>query len=210
MTNMKRKISIQEDMVTGTGKTIYRYQAVNSGSVMPVIFTTPILTILPLLVAVTVLPSFFGNFLNPGWPHYYLLYAIAIVLFCFFYNRILFNQRAEDKDKIYGRSIPGIHPNLNADVSVNNIVGRFTAISALLLILICLLPEFILTGFKFHLIPWIGHILDNFLDAHNLNWIPMGLGFPDYFWFPKVIIVIGIAIDIIRRIELQLRRDGTK
>ncbi|NDG14518.1 MAG: preprotein translocase subunit SecY [Betaproteobacteria bacterium] len=49
--------------------------------------------------------------LSPGQPLYVMLYAIAIVFFCFFYTALVFNSReTADNLKKSGGFIPGIRP----------------------------------------------------------------------------------------------------
>jgi preprotein translocase subunit SecY len=49
--------------------------------------------------------------LTPGQPIYVMLYAAAIVFFCFFYTALVFNSReTADNLKKSGAFIPGIRP----------------------------------------------------------------------------------------------------
>ncbi len=48
-------------------------------------------------------------------------------------------------------------------------------------LLVCLLPGFLMTGFKVQRIPVIGPPIDSFLTTNGLSWITTGLGVPFYF-----------------------------
>jgi preprotein translocase subunit SecY len=68
-----------------------------------------------------------------------------------------------------------------------------------------MIPQIILTGFKFQEIPWIGPSISNFLsNVPGLNWIQDGLGFQFYFGGTSLLIVVGVAMDTLSQIESQL------
>jgi preprotein translocase subunit SecY len=49
--------------------------------------------------------------LSPGQPIYVMLYAVAIVFFCFFYTALVFNSKeTADNLKKSGAFVPGIRP----------------------------------------------------------------------------------------------------
>jgi preprotein translocase subunit SecY len=49
--------------------------------------------------------------LSPGQPIYVMLYAVAIIFFCFFYTALVFNSRETAENlKKSGAFIPGIRP----------------------------------------------------------------------------------------------------
>jgi len=83
-------------------------------------------------------------------------------------------------------------------------LSRLTLAGAIYLVLICLLPEFLITGFKVQSIPLVGSHLDNFLSSISLGGISTGLGVTFYFGGTSLLIVVGVAMDTIQQIESQL------
>jgi len=83
--------------------------------------------------------------LSPGQPVYVMLYAAAIVFFCFFYTALVFNSRdtAENLKKS-GAFIPGIRPGDQTARYIDQVMTRLTAAGALYITLVCLLPEFLI------------------------------------------------------------------
>ncbi len=83
--------------------------------------------------------------LSPGQPVYVLMYAIAIIFFCFFYTALVFNSRdtAENLKKS-GAFIPGIRPGDQTAKYIDGVMTRLTMIGALYITAVCLLPEFLI------------------------------------------------------------------
>jgi len=82
--------------------------------------------------------------LSPGQPIYVLLYAAAIVFFCFFYTALVFSPKeTADNLKKGGAFLPGIRPGEQTAKYVEKIMLRLTLIGALYITLVCLLPEFL-------------------------------------------------------------------
>lgn len=80
----------------------------------------------------------------PGQPIYVLLYAAAIVFFCFFYTALVFNSReTADNLKKSGAFIPGIRPGEQTAKHIDRILSRLTLAGAVYITLVCLLPEFL-------------------------------------------------------------------
>jgi preprotein translocase subunit SecY len=85
-----------------------------------------------------------GDTLMPGQPIYVLLYAAAIIFFCFFYTALVFNPKdtAENLKKS-GAFLPGIRPGEQTARYVEKVTMRLTLIGAIYVTLVCLLPEFL-------------------------------------------------------------------
>ena len=83
--------------------------------------------------------------LSPGQPVYVILYAAAILFFCFFYTALVFNARdtAENLKKS-GAFVPGIRPGEQTARYIDRILMRLTLVGALYITLVCLLPEFLI------------------------------------------------------------------
>jgi preprotein translocase subunit SecY len=82
--------------------------------------------------------------LRPGQPIYVMLYAAAIIFFCFFYTALVFNSReTADNLKKSGAFIPGIRPGDQTARYIDKILVRLTLIGAVYITFVCLLPEFL-------------------------------------------------------------------
>jgi len=87
--------------------------------------------------------------LSPGQPIYVLLYAAAIIFFCFFYTALVFNSReTADNLKKSGAFIPGIRPGEQTAKHIDRILGRLTLGGAAYITLVCLLPEFLVLKYN--------------------------------------------------------------
>ncbi len=83
--------------------------------------------------------------LSPGQPIYVMLYATAIVFFCFFYTALVFNSKeTADNLKKSGAFVPGIRPGEQTARYIDKILMRLTLIGAAYITIVCLLPEFLI------------------------------------------------------------------
>jgi preprotein translocase subunit SecY len=83
--------------------------------------------------------------LHPGQPIYTLLYASAIIFFCFFYTALVFNPKeTADNLKKSGAFVPGIRPGDQTARYIEKIMMRLTLTGAIYVTLVCLLPEFLI------------------------------------------------------------------
>jgi preprotein translocase subunit SecY len=208
----QRKIPVQYAKRV-VGRRVYGGQAthlplrVNSGGVIPVIFAASIVSIPSTLGAV-----FPGTFMQAlavqlmqGMPLYNILYISGIIFFAFFYVSIIFNpMEVADNIRKYGGYIPGIRPGKRTAEHIDRILSRLTMAGAVYLVLVCLLPEFLITGFKVQPIWKIGPALDDFLNSIGLAWVTTGLGVTFYFGGTSLLIVVGVAMDTVQQIESQL------
>ncbi|MFZ4627466.1 MAG: preprotein translocase subunit SecY [Blastocatellia bacterium] len=181
---------------------------VNIAGVIPVIFASSVLAIPQTF-------STFGNWpwllklnewLGGGHPVYELLFIGGIILFAFFYVSIVFNsdEVAENLRK-QGAFIPGIRPGKRTADHLNNILVRLTTVGALYLVVVCLIPQLMISGFKVQYLPWIGEPIYNLIsNVPGLSWIPNGLGVSFYFGGTSLLIVVGVAMDTISQVEAQL------
>jgi len=73
-----------------------------------------------------------GATLSPGQPVYVLLYAIAIIFFCFFYTALVFNSKeTADNLKKSGAFVPGIRPGEQTARYIDKILPRLTLVGAI-------------------------------------------------------------------------------
>jgi preprotein translocase subunit SecY len=90
-----------------------------------------------------------ASLLSPGQPIYVMLYAAAIVFFCFFYTALVFNSReTADNLKKSGALIPGIRPGEQTARHIDRILSRLTLAGAIYITLVCLLPEFLVLKYN--------------------------------------------------------------
>ncbi len=196
------------------GRKMYGGQAthlplrVNSGGVIPVIFAASIVAFpstLGLVFPETAWMQSMTSQLQQGYPLYNLIYIGGIIFFCFFYVSIIFNpDEVADNIRKYGGYIPGIRPGKRTAEFIDGSLSRLTAAGAIYLVLVCLVPEFLITGFKIQPIPFIGPTIDNFLIDYDMDFITTGLGVTFYFGGTSLLIVVGVAMDTVQQIESQL------
>ena len=86
-----------------------------------------------------------ATILSPGQPVYVLIYATAIIFFCFFYTALVFNSKETAENlKKSGAILPGIRPGIQTSVYIDKVLTRLTLIGAFYITLVCLLPEFLI------------------------------------------------------------------
>lgn len=82
--------------------------------------------------------------LRPGQPIYIILFASAIIFFCFFYTALVFNSReTADNLKKSGAFVPGIRPGDQTAKYIDKILARLTLAGAIYITAVCLFPEFL-------------------------------------------------------------------
>ncbi len=127
----------------------------NTSGVIPPIFASSLL-LLPLTIAGFQGPgggegllNTIGALLGRGQPLYLFLYAGLIVFFAFFYTAVVFNptETAENLRK-YGGFVPGIRPGKNTADYLDYVLTRLTVVGGIYLIVVCLIPEFLITRFS--------------------------------------------------------------
>jgi preprotein translocase subunit SecY len=85
----------------------------------------------------------------PGEPLYVMLYAMAIIFFCFFYTALVFNSKeTADNLKRSGAFIPGIRPGEQTARYIDAVMSRLTLAGAIYITGVCLLPEFLIVGWN--------------------------------------------------------------
>ena len=118
-----------------------------------------------------------ASVLSPGQPIYVMLYAIAIIFFCFFYTALQFNARdTADNLKKSGAFIPGIRPGDQTAKYIDKVMTRLTFVGALYITLVCLLPEFLI-----------------------LYW-----NVPFYFGGTSLLIIVVVVMDFMAQIQSHL------
>lgn len=83
--------------------------------------------------------------MQPGQPVYVMLYAFAIIFFCFFYTALVFDPKeTADNLKKSGAFVPGIRPGEQTARYVDTVMTRLTVFGAAYITAVCLLPEFLI------------------------------------------------------------------
>ena len=89
-----------------------------------------------------------------------MLYAAAIIFFCFFYTALVFNPReTADNLKKSGAFIPGIRPGEQTSRYIDKVMTRLTLAGALYITFVCLVPEFMMIAWNVHSILAVHHYL---------------------------------------------------
>ena len=115
--------------------------------------------------------------LAPGQPLYVTFYAAAIIFFCFFYTALVYDSReTSDNLKKSGASIPGVRPGEQTAKYVDSVLTRLTAVGALYITLVCLLPEFLI----------------------------IGLNVPFYFGGTSLLIIVVVIMDFIGQLQSHM------
>jgi preprotein translocase subunit SecY len=167
------------------GRKVYGGQAshlplkINISGVIPPIFASSIM----------MFPATIGTFiqidwvqkasasLSPGTVYYYFLYVVMIVFFCFFYTAVTFNpDDVAENLKKNGGFIPGIRPGKRSAEFIDKVLTRITVVGAIYLAVVCVLPTILVSNFNV----------------------------PFYFGGTALLIVVGVAIDTISKIESHL------
>jgi preprotein translocase subunit SecY len=116
--------------------------------------------------------------MSPGQPLYILLYAMAIIFFCFFYTAIVFNpNETADNLRKSGAYLPGIRPGPQTARHIDGIMGRLTLAGAIYITAVCLLPEFLI-----------------------LYW-----NVPFYFGGTSLLIIVIVVMDFMTQIQAQMQ-----
>lgn len=90
-----------------------------------------------------------ASVLSPGQPVYVMLYAAAIIFFCFFYTKLVFNSReTADNLKKSGAFVPGIRPGIQTSRYIDKVLMRLTLVGAIYVTAVCLLPEFLILKYN--------------------------------------------------------------
>jgi preprotein translocase subunit SecY len=123
----------------------------NSAGVIPPIFASSLL-LLPITAAQfsagqgpewlnTIVAS-----LGQGQPLHILVYVTLIIFFAFFYTAVVFNPKdTADNLRKYGGFLPGIRPGEKTAEYIDYVLTRITAVGALYLAAVCVLPELLIS-----------------------------------------------------------------
>ena len=83
--------------------------------------------------------------LAPGQPVHEILYAAAIIFFCFFYTALQYNPKETAENlKKSGAFIPGYRPGDQTAKYLEKITLRLTLLGSLYLVVVCFIPNFLI------------------------------------------------------------------
>jgi preprotein translocase subunit SecY len=167
------------------GRKLYGGQAthlplkINTAGVIPPIFASSIL-LFPQQIAnfiQTPWMSRIADFLRPGDWRYNTLYVTLNIFFTYFYTAVTFNPvDVADNIKKYGGFIPGIRPGKRTAEYIDKVLTRITFAGAIYVSAVCVLPSFLEDRLKV----------------------------PFYFGGTGLLIVVGVALDMVQQIESHL------
>ena len=115
--------------------------------------------------------------LAPGQPLYVIFYAAAIIFFCFFYTALVYDSmETSDNLKKSGASIPGVRPGEQTSKYIDSVLTRLTAVGAIYITFVCLVPEFLI----------------------------IGLNVPFYFGGTSLLIIVVVIMDFIGQLQSHM------
>lgn len=194
MDNAERRIPVQyAKRVVGRkmygGQSTHMPIKVNMCGVLPVIFASSILSILPTIAMFA--PGEEGGFWNKlttVWlgqthPFYGTIYFIFIIFFAYFYAAIQYNpiEMADNLRKNSG-SIPGIRPGKPTSTYITKVLNRMTLIGALLLSVVAMFPI----------------VYSQFAGLFTENGMNLAVG------GTSIIIMVGVALETQKQLESQM------
>jgi preprotein translocase subunit SecY len=193
ITQAQRRIAVQyaKRMVGRKqfgGQTQYLPLKVNYAGVMPIIFATAVLSLPPLMLqwipGVAGQPwavKLYGQL--QGGTAYYILGAVGIFLFSYFWVAMMFqpSQVAEDL-KRNGGYIPGVRPGKPTSDFLDFTMTRLTFAGAIFLAILFILP----------------------VAVGALVGLPPGSMVLQFFGGTSLLIMVGVVLDVMRQVETQL------
>lgn len=150
----------------------------NPAGVIPIIFASTVVTLFPTLatfIQTDTMTSISAFFSAPSV--YYTLQVVMIIFFTYFYTSIIFNPSdiAENIQKS-GGVIPGKRPGEATAHFIDYVLSRLTFVGAIYLTAIALAPQVVIGAMRM----------------------------PFFFGGTSVLIVVGVGLDMIQKIEAHL------
>ena len=171
----RRQIGRQEVI----GGATYLPIKINPAGVIPIIFAQSLLIIPSTILGFIQHPigKALHDAFNPTTFLYNFLYVIFIIFFTYFYTAVLINPAdvAENLRKS-GAFIPGVRPGQDTQKLLENIINRLAFVGAIFLSVVAVIPMF----------------------------VSLWLKAPFYFGGTTALIVVGVALDTLNKIEASL------
>lgn len=173
--------------VVSSASASYLPLRLNQAGVIPIIFAVS-LVLLPSMVTqflsasansgLANLARFLANAFNPRSVSYNVVYFLLVVGFTYFYTAVVFNpEKISENLQKNGGFIPGIRPGSQTSKYLSFVLNRVTAIGAVFLGLIAILPSF----------------FQNAIGVTNLAIGGTG-----------ILIVVSVVLEMTRELESQL------
>ncbi|MBQ7586260.1 MAG: preprotein translocase subunit SecY [Desulfovibrionaceae bacterium] len=148
----------------------------NTAGVIPPIFASSLL-LFPATIGQFANNEFIkraAEFFAPQSFLYNLCYVALMIFFCYFYTAIIFDPKdiAENLKK-QGGFIPGIRPGEKTQIYVDGVLSRLTFSGGIYISLVCLMPMLLISKFNV----------------------------PFYFGGTSLLILVGVAMDFMGRLE---------
>lgn len=163
------------------GQTTHLPLKLNSAGVIPPIFASSLLMFPSTIASLKLTDSTFWNIIKDSlvmtsWS-YHAVYIPLIIFFTFFYTAITFkpDDVAENLKK-HGGFIPGIRPGAKTSEFIERILTRVTAVGSVYLAVVCVLPSMMIVNLKVSF----------------------------YFGGTSLLIVVGVALDVLQKLETEL------
>ena len=162
------------------GQTTYLPIRIGGVGVIAIIFAISVLLLPSTLARFVPSPIFqtIAEWLNPGALLYYVLYALAVIFFTFFYTAVVFNPvEVADNMRKYGGFIPGLRPGKPTASYITGVLTRVTSVGALFFAFIAVAPLIINQNLLFNSFPFGG---------------------------TSILIAVGVALDTVQQLESHL------
>ncbi len=161
------------------GQTTHLPLRINTAGVIPPIFASSI------LLFPSTLASFSNNemlskmsaYFTPDSVIYNIVFISLIIFFCYFYTAIIFDPKGISENiQKQGGFIPGIRPGVKTREYIDRVLARITLWGSIYVAAICVLPMLLISQFNV----------------------------PFYFGGTALLIVVGVAMDFMGKIESYL------
>lgn len=198
MDGAERRITVQySKQIKGNkmygGQSTYIPIRVNGSGVMPIIFASSLLMfpqmIIQLFFSNTEAAVWYAQYMGSGTAVYYVLLALFILGFSYFYAQIQFNPEDVSKNiQQYGGFILGIRAGKPTSDFLKKINNRITFFGAVFLMCLSLIPTFIFRA----------------LAMGNGTWAAPALPFANSFSATGLLIVVSVALELNKQLESQI------
>ena len=163
------------------GQSTYIPLKVNAAGVIPIIFASCIIYFPAQLAAIFNVDwlTGFADAVSTGWVNW-ILTVLLIVFFAYFYTSMVFNpEETADNIRKQGGFIPGVRPGTATVTYIKNVINRVTLPGGLFIACIAVIPTIIF-----------------FFTGNQLI---------QAFGGTSILIMIGVALDTMSKIESQLK-----
>ncbi len=226
ITGSERRIPVQYAKKV-VGRKMYGGQSshlpikLNMTGVMPIIFASSIVSLLPTILALCGIDGTGEK--NPFWqgvarvtgPNgvlYPIMMFILIIAFSYFYAQMSFDPiEVSNNLKRQGGAIPGIRQGRPTADYIRKILNKITLAGALFLAVIAILPIILGPHAIQYLLEWLiwppySAASDGYLSVYEMLVQNQASGLTSVFTFggTTLLIVVGVAIETFRELEAQL------